>query len=191
MLNFIESLAQHQYQNNPLELQNSPHCLETLGKTLIDVFRSKGGRVVICTSVHKSQSNSIVKYEEKEKIPTFKPKVETFSVLGDLLGQNTVTVDMFITTDINIELKTISPLAMKTGGKVYFYPNFQLYDYSEKIYFDLFRSLTVQRGFDVACRLRSSSGIQILNYTTPRGQLHTLDFRLPSLSSDQHIIAQM
>lgn len=32
---------------------------------------------------------------------------------------------------------------MKNGGKVYYYPNFYLYDYSEKLYFDLFRSITV------------------------------------------------
>lgn len=44
----------------------------------MDVFRSKGGRAIICTSVHKNKSNEIVKYEEKEKVPTFKPKVETF-----------------------------------------------------------------------------------------------------------------
>lgn len=55
------------YTNNALELQNSPHDLEIVGKTLESIFERKGGRVIIFASIHKQKSNDIVKYETKEK----------------------------------------------------------------------------------------------------------------------------
>lgn len=105
-------------------------------------------------------------------------------MLGKELGQLSVTIDLFVISDKNMEIKTISPISIQTGGKVFFYPNFKIYEHSDKLYYDLFRTFTVQRVFDVACRLRSSQGIQTLHYLTPRGKIHTLDFRLPSLNSD-------
>lgn len=191
ILEFLEALALQQYEEQSVELSNNAHCLETLSRTLKDLFSEKGGRAIICTSIHKIKGNETVKYPTSEKIPIFKPKVSTFAELGSQLAEKSVTIDLFITTDKNFELPTISPLSLNTGGTVYFYPNFKIHNYSDKLYYDLYRSITVQRGFDIACRLRSSQGIQILNYITPKGKVHTLDFRMPSISADQHIIAQM
>lgn len=75
-----------------------------MGKTLENVFEDKGGRAVIFTSAHKEENNSFVKYESKEKIPTFKPKVDTFSKLGYSLAKKCVTVDLFITSERDFEL---------------------------------------------------------------------------------------
>ena len=191
ILEFLEEFSLQQYEEQSVELSNNPHCLETLSKTLEDLFSEKGGRAIICTSVHKTKGNESMKYPDSEKNPSFKPKVPIFAEMGTKLAEKSVTVDFFITTDKNFELPTVSPLSLNTGGTVYFYPNFKIHNYSDKLYYDLYRSITVQRGFDIACRLRSSQGIQILNYITPKGKVHTLDFRMPSISADQHIIAQM
>lgn len=96
---------------------------------------------------------------------------------------------MFITSEFEMELSSISQLSIQTGGNVHFYPKFEVHQYSDQIYYDLHREIVVPRGFDVACRLRTSIGIQSLYYITPRGKIHTLDFRLPSLSADQHVVA--
>ena len=119
------------------------------------------------------------------------PKVDVFEKLGDQLAEKSVTVDMFITPQAEMELSTTAPISTNTGGHVYFYPGFEIAVDSDRMYYDLYRNLTVTRGYDVACRLRTSSGIQILNYHTPKGKVYTLDFRLPSINSDQNIIADL
>ena len=131
------------YTNNAAELQNSPHDLEMLGKTLERVFDKKGGRSLIFTSVHKIQTNQLAKYESKDKTNTLKPKVKNFAELGEKLSLKSVSIDLFITSEFEMELATISQLSIKTSGNVYFYPDFKIQNYSDNIYYDLFRNLTI------------------------------------------------
>lgn len=191
LIQYLQDLGEKQYSEHHLELKNSCHDLNMLGKTLTDVFANRGGRAIIFSSIHKTHPTSTVKYEDKSKTKTLKAKVPDFENLGTTLADKSVTVDMFITPATDMELATIAPLSRLTGGNIYFYPSFDISVESDKVYYDLYRNLTVTRGFDVACRLRTSQGIQILNYHTPKGKVHTLDFRLPSLSSDQNILADM
>ena len=57
LLEFIENFATEMYEINSAELQNSPHDLEVLAKTIENIFDRKGGRCIVFTSVHKKQSN--------------------------------------------------------------------------------------------------------------------------------------
>lgn len=111
-----------------------------------------------------------------------KPKNDIFQKLGEQLSQQGVTVDMFITTEVNIELATISPLAVLTSGNIYYYQNFNIKQNQDQLYYDVFRCLNIQRGFDVVCKLRCSTFIQINEHLTPKGKENNVDFKLPSLS---------
>ncbi len=98
---------------------------------------------MVLTSIHKDEKNKIIKYPKKEKEPTFQPKNNIYQQLGSILAKKSVTVDLFITTNNNFELKTISPLSKLTGGDIYYYPSFLINRDSDKLYYDLHRSLTV------------------------------------------------
>ena len=191
LITYLQNLGERQYSEHHVELKNSCHDLTVLGNTLKDIFSRRGGRAVVFSSIHKSSPGSIVKYDYKKKVNDLKPKNDIFGKIGDELSDKSVTVDLFITAAADMELATISPLSKLTGGKVFFYPNFDINVESDKVYYDLYRNLTVTRGFDVACRLRTSQGIQILNYHTPKGKVHTLDFRLPSVDADQIVLADL
>lgn len=191
ILQFFETFAEDQYANHASEMKNTPHCLEQLSLVIADLFSSQAGRAIIFASSHKKKPNEIVKYPINEKVSPFKAKVPFFSQVADTLAQRSVTVDLFIATDQQMELATIGELAQRTGGKIYYYPRFKVALHSEKYFYDLHRSLTVSRVFDVAVRLRCSSGFHVMDYVTPKGQVFSLDFTLPSLSSDQSIIANL
>lgn len=191
LVDYLNQLGTKSYTQNHLELKSQIHNIETLGKTLLDVFSSRGGRAVVFASTHKVEPSASVKYPDNKKWAPVAPKVDIFEKLGEQLAEKSVTLDLFLTPQHEIELATTAPLSTLTGGHIYFYPNFDLSSDSDKMYYDLYRNLTVTRGYDVACRLRGSSGIQILNYNTPKGKIYTLDFRLPSLNSDQNIVADL
>lgn len=55
-----------------------------------------------------------------------KPKEDIFNKLGQALVQQGATVDLFLTSSINMELATISPLSVQTSGNVHFYQDFTL-----------------------------------------------------------------
>lgn len=82
--------------------------MEIVGKTLENIFEKKGGRVIIFTSIHKKKSNEVVSYETKEKTNPIKPKNNIFVDLGTKLATKAVSVDLFITSELNMELATIS-----------------------------------------------------------------------------------
>lgn len=191
LIDYLTELGNVTYSTGHLELKSQCHNIETLGRTLLDVFGSRGGRAVIFASVHKVEPSATIKYPDNKKVTALAPKVDVFEKLGDQLAEKSVTIDMFITPQAEIELATTAPLSTNTGGHVYFFPAFDISVDSDRMYYDLYRNLTVTRGYDVACRLRTSSGIQTLNYHTPKGKVYTLDFRLPSLNSDQNIIADL
>jgi hypothetical protein len=82
LIEYLEAFGNNMFEEYEKELRGSAHCLKTLGKTIEQIFENKGGRAIICTSIHKEKGNEVVKYESKEKVPTFKPKIDTFTKLG-------------------------------------------------------------------------------------------------------------
>ena len=191
LIAFLQAFAEKQYNEKHNEIKNTAHDLEALGRTLEDCFKANPGHVIIFTSTFKKTGTEVVKYKDTDKVPLLKTKNPSFTKIAESLAQKFVTVDLFVTTDKQVELSTISELSTKTGGQVFYFSNFRSAADSEKLYYELYRTLTAFRTFDVACRLRVSSGLQILSYQTPRGKLFTLDFQLSSLTSDQHIIADL
>lgn len=191
IIDFFENYAENQYKNHINEVKNTPHSLEQLALVINDFFSNQAGHVLIFTSTHKNKPNEQVKYPAIDKNPPLKPKIPFFTHIGEQLAQKCVTVDMFITSDQQMELSTISDLCCKTGGTLYYYPRFKIANHSEKFFYDVFRAITAPRVFDVAMRLRCSQGFHVMDYLTPKGQVFSLDFQLPSITADQFVIANL
>lgn len=71
------------------------------------IFEFELGRVLVFTSINKKESNKPVTYERKNKLDQTKPKNDDYKNIGSRLSMIGVTLDLFITTDHNIELATI------------------------------------------------------------------------------------
>lgn len=188
LLAFLQKFAETRYNQNHNELKASPHCFEILSKSLCEIFKESPGHVLLFSSVNRKQGTGS---RALPKSASFRPKESYYTKYGEMLAVLGVTVDMFITAEKQVELSSISALSTCTGGNVYFYNNFRSATDSESLYYDVYRTMTVFRGLDVVCRLRVSNGLQIQDYYSPKGKVHTLDFQLGSLTSDQHVVANL
>lgn len=188
LISFLQKFAETRYNINHNELKTSPHCLEVLSRTLLEIFKEGPGHVLLFSSVNRKSGSAA---KPIPKTSSFRPKESVFSKYGESLALLGVTVDLFVTADKQVELPSISFLANCTGGNVYFYNNFRSNSDSESLYYDTFRAITAFRGLDVVCRVRVSGGLQIQDYHTPKGKIYTLDFQLSSLTADQHIVANL
>jgi protein transport protein SEC24 len=70
---------------------------------------------------------------------------------------------------------------------VYYYPKFDSFLHSEKLYYEIFRNLTRYTAIETACRIRMSYGLNLLNYHTPAGRCPNLDFQLAAMNADHYV----
>lgn len=170
ILTFFETFAEQQQKNHMAEMKNTPHNLEALALVLLDFFAGQGGHVLLFASSNKPKANENAQYAAPAaNHPVLKAKNNHFQQIADKLNQKAVTVDMFITSEAQIELATIGELSRRTAGTLHYYPKFKLVSDSERYFYDIFRALTVPRVFDVAMRLRYSAGLHVNDYLTPKG----------------------
>ena len=190
---FLRHYGEQKYSNSYQELSLLKFDYLNLLMTVKDLFDESSGRLICFMSTQPSIGLGIVKKGDGKPENLFKPKNLLYTKIGLALIEKSVAVDLCVSSDksVEFELSTIAEPSQLTGGTVYFYSDFDIQSDSEKFYYQLFRNLTVQRSFDVACRLRSSAKIHILNYATPAGIKHTLDFRLPNLKHDDTIVANL
>lgn len=191
VIDFFEQLGERRLREHATELRNTPHCLEQLVLVLTDFFAEQAGHVLLFASAHRKRPNEPVRYPAGEKLPPFRPRAPELAAVAERLAARSVSLDLFVTVTQPIELASISELALRTGGTVFFYDNFRLAAHAERLFYDIYRALTVPRVSDVAVRLRHSPGLHVLDYLTPRGPVAALDFQLPSLTADQTLTAQL
>lgn len=193
LVKFLRMHGEQKYSNHYQELSLLKFDYLNLLLTVKDLFNESSGRLVCFMSTQPSVGIGIIKKGDGKPENLYKPKNLLYTKIGLALIEKSVTVDLCVTSDksVEFELSTVAEPSQLTGGTVFFYRDFDINSDSEKFYYQLFRNLTVQRSFDIACRLRSSAKIHILNYSTPAGIKHTLDFRLPNLKHDDTIVANL
>jgi len=64
----------------------------------------------------------------------------------------------------SIDLTTMAPICGLTGGSLYFYNSFDVMLHGEKIYYELFRSLTRPHISDIQMKARVSTGLTVSEY---------------------------
>ena len=193
LIKFLRNHGEKKYSQNYQELSLLKFDYLNLLMTVKDLFNESSGRLICFMSTQPAVRMGTVKKGDGKPENVYKPKNMLYTKIGLALIEKSVAVDLCVTSDKSVEfaLSTIAEPSQLTGGTVYFYNDFDINSDSEKFYYQLFRNLTVQRSFDVACRLRSSTKIHILNYASPAGIKHTLDFRLPNLKHDDTIVANL
>jgi protein transport protein SEC24 len=84
-------------------------------------------------------------------------------------------------------LATVAPIAGLTGGSIYFYPNFDVTKQGEKIYYDLFRTLTRPTVTEVEFKARCSSGFTVTEYIGGNLSSATASMAVSALDADKVI----
>jgi protein transport protein SEC24 len=105
------------------------------------------------------------KPEEATKM--MQPAHDYFSELAAKCINERVCVDLYMAVSAvnqSVDLTTIAPVCGKSGGSIYFYQNFDVTRHGEKIYYDMFRSLTRVTATDVELKVRCSTGLTITEY---------------------------
>lgn len=95
------------------------------------------------------------------------PSHDYFQNLAAECNNYKVVVDMYVGLDKvqkSIDLTTMAPICGMTGGSLYFYNNFDVTMHGEKIYYELFRSLTRPVVSDVQLKARVSTGFTVSEY---------------------------
>ena len=140
-------------------------------KVIADVFDKCGGRAMIFSG--NPCRSGPGKFEDSNS-PTgdepFKCRNQFFKDIAMQLNKQRTSVDLFLFENIEFQLATIGLVSSFTGGNVYHYPVYDSYLHSERLYYEIYRNLTRYHGMEVACRLRCSPGIDLIDYYTPAGR---------------------
>ena len=107
-----------------------------------------------------------------------------YSELAMVMSKQQTSVNLFVFAQEYADLATISVLAEKTSGEVFYYPSFNAHMHGEQFATDLKHDLTRQSGFEAVMRIRCSAGFKVSRFYGNfliRGQDLLL---LPSVNND-------
>ena len=158
----------------------------------INALRDIGGKVLLFTNEAFAlgigclplRDNSLIYGTEKEK--SLKTPSQFYIELANSCIKDKIAVDVFSCSPTSIDLASIGSLCNLTGGEVYHYQNFNAL-FGEKLYYDLFRNLTRNYGFDAAFTVRTSIGLRTGDYYGGFFTKSDKIIELPSIDSDKTI----
>jgi protein transport protein SEC24 len=89
--------------------------------------------------------------------------------------------------NIAMNLSQIAPVATITGGDLHYWPMYDPFKHSEKLHYEIFRTLTRNQGFEVVIKARTGQGIALEEYYGGFGKKETTDFELAAIDADKTI----
>ena len=116
------------------------------------------------------------------------PAHDYFTTLANECNLNRICVDLYFgvhAANRSIDLTTIAPIAGITGGNIHFYQNFDVMRHGEKIYYDLFRSLTRLTVSEVEYKARCSQGLTVTEYIGGHMSSQTTSMKYAQLDADK------
>lgn len=123
----------------------------------------------------------------------FKPqKAEWYQETAKFCLDHDIVVDSFLAPSTEyIDVATQSFVACKTGGDLFFYPNFLLKEDGEQLHYDISRSVVRNSAFGCSLKIRSSRGLAVEGMIAPfdAKTLHDQSiFEVSRLSADSTIV---
>lgn len=93
------------------------------------------------------------------------PLNNSYAELAQTITQYQISVDLFACpAQQQLDLATIYPLVKNSGGSLYYYPQFNVHQYSEKLKEELLFTLTTETAWESVMRIRISKGWKITNW---------------------------
>ncbi|EER11407.1 vesicle transport protein, putative, partial [Perkinsus marinus ATCC 50983] len=147
-------------------------CLSAAVKAAWMAMKHVGGKLIICASsiasvgpnALKSTKENLRLLNTDREIEMLKPTMEGFKELAADLTRVQITAEMFLTTNMYMDIASISPLARYTGGDIRYYPGFRADIHGEKLREELQHVCTRDMGWEAVMRVRVSKGWKVTNF---------------------------
>ncbi|GAW81646.1 protein transport protein Sec24A [Plasmodium gonderi] len=110
-----------------------------------------------------SSSNNVVDPKVRE-IEILTPFNNSYTELAQNITQFQIAVDLFACPLYSLDLATIYPLIKNSGGSLYYYPQFNVHQFSDKLREELLFALTTETAWESVMRIRISRGWKIINW---------------------------
>ena len=161
----------------------------------LEALKPTGGRIVTSLAALPTWGPGRLFLREKPELrdteaerKIFQTEHPSFHKLAKNLTEAGVGVDFFLAAPQGgyLDIATIGHVAEKTGGEVYYYPNYVYPRDNARIAKELTRDLTRESGFQALLKVRCSNGLQVSNYFGNFTQ-HTFgaDIELGSIDADK------
>ena len=171
-----------------------PALLPALNSAL-EALKPTGGRLVCSLASLPTWGPGRLFMREKPELrdtegerKVFQTEHPSFHKAAKNMTEAGIGCDFFLAAPSGgyLDLATIGHISEKTGGEVYYYPNYVYPRDNARISKELSRSVTRESGFQALLKVRCSNGLQVSNYFGNFTQ-HTFgaDIELGSIDADK------
>lgn len=171
-----------------------PALLPALNASL-DTLRATGGKIVCSLGALPTRGPGRLFLREKPEMRDTDAEKKLFTTehpgytkLASQMTENGVGLDLFLAAPTGgyLDIATMGHLTEKTGGEIYYYPNFHAPRDFLRLHKELKHTITRDTGFQALIKVRCSNGLQIANYFGGFTQ-HTFgaDLELGVIDSDK------
>eukprot|EP00358_Blepharisma_japonicum_P005435 CAMPEP_0202940746 /NCGR_PEP_ID=MMETSP1395-20130829/862_1 /ASSEMBLY_ACC=CAM_ASM_000871 /TAXON_ID=5961 /ORGANISM="Blepharisma japonicum, Strain Stock R1072" /LENGTH=566 /DNA_ID=CAMNT_0049635397 /DNA_START=107 /DNA_END=1808 /DNA_ORIENTATION=- len=161
------------------------------------LLKGRGGRVLIFTSqlgtVGKGKLTNRVdpKLFNTDKEKTMYAPLESYVTLAQECTSEDICIDIFLCSGQYADAPSLAALCSQTGGDLHYYPNFNVGFDGERMYYQIFRTLTRTQGFQAVMRARCSNGIAIDQYIGKFKRKGPVEMELACIDSDKTIVIML
>ncbi|XP_042060142.1 protein transport protein Sec24-like At4g32640 isoform X1 [Salvia splendens] len=191
--------------NIPTMFESNRIADSALGAAVKAAFlamKSTGGKLLVFQSVlpscgigslsaREAEGRSNMSAGEKEAHKLLRPSGKTLKAMAMEFAEYQVCVDLFITSQMYVDIASLSVIPRTTGGQVYYYYPFSARSDPAKLYNDLRWNITRPQGFEAVMRVRCSQGIQVQEYSGNFCKRIPTDVDLPAIDCDKTIMVSL
>ncbi|XP_049848433.1 uncharacterized protein LOC126315235 isoform X2 [Schistocerca gregaria] len=150
---------------------NSESCFGAAVSMALLNLRKLGGRVIAFQASLPShgpgslkQRDKLSAYGQDEEKHLYVPQSKFYTKVANEYAKSFVAFDLFVCSNVYVDLCDISQLCQLTGGEVHYISNFNPQYHEEKIFYDLRHSLIRKHGLDAICKLRCGESLSVDRY---------------------------
>ncbi|SCP04894.1 protein transport protein Sec24A, putative [Plasmodium ovale] len=136
-----------------------------IGELTVNVNRESKDKGSSYRNIYSSSSstNNVVDSKVRE-VEMLTPFNNSYTELAQNITQYQIAVDLFACPLYSLDLATIYPLVKNSGGSLYYYPQFNVHQYNDKLREELLFALTTETAWESVMRIRISRGWKITNW---------------------------
>ncbi|XP_073013012.1 protein transport protein SEC24 C-like [Typha latifolia] len=186
----------------PNMFENNKVADSAFGAAIKAVFlamKSTGGKLLVFQSVlpsvgigslssREAEGRANISTGDKEAHKLLQPADKTLKTMAIEFAEYQVCVDIFLTTQVYVDIASISVVPRTTGGQIYYYFPFSALSDPAKLYNDLRWNISRPQGFEAVMRVRCSQGLQVQEYSGNFCKRVPTDIDLPGIDSDKTIM---
>ncbi|VWU52519.1 protein transport protein Sec24A, partial [Hepatocystis sp. ex Piliocolobus tephrosceles] len=142
-----------------------------IGELTVNIKREKKEKTSSYKSIYTSGSGNTSSagnnstYDAKlREVEMLTPYNNAYTELAQTITQYQIAVDLFACPLYGIDLASIYPLVKHSGGSLYYYPQFNVHQYSDRLREELLFTLTTEVAWESVMRIRISRGWKITNW---------------------------